>query len=44
MKKMSREMGEDFSGEEIDQMVDEAMEETKGGGEGAESEDPGDGV
>lgn len=41
MKKMSREMGEDFSGEEIDQMVDEAMDETKGGREGAGGESSG---
>ncbi len=40
MKKMSREMGEDLSSEEIDQMVDEAMEETKGGREGTESDKP----
>ena len=38
MKKMSREMGEDLSGEEIDQMVDGAMDEMKGGGEGAKGE------
>jgi len=38
MKKMSGEMGEDLSSEEVDQMVDEAMEETKGGRERAENE------
>jgi hypothetical protein len=31
MKKMGREIGEDVSNEEIDEMVDEAMAETDGG-------------
>ncbi len=38
MKKMSREMGEDLSNEEIDEMVDGAMEEASGGREGTESD------
>ncbi len=41
MKKMSREMGEDLSSEEVDQMVDEAMEESKGGRERSEGEKSG---
>jgi len=36
MKKMGREMGEDISDEEIEEMVDSAMDETGGGGGGAE--------
>jgi len=40
MKRMSREVGEDLSEEEIDQMVDETLEETKSGRDGAESDKP----
>jgi putative FmdB family regulatory protein len=36
MKKMGREMGEDFAGEDIDQLAEEAAAEAAGGG------DPGD--
>jgi putative FmdB family regulatory protein len=32
MKKMGREMGEDFAGEDIDQLAEEAAEEAAGGG------------
>jgi putative FmdB family regulatory protein len=35
MKKMGKEMGEDFSGEDIDQMAEEAAAEVASGGEGA---------
>jgi hypothetical protein len=33
MKKMGREMGEDFGGEDIDQLAEEAAQEAAGGGE-----------
>ncbi len=33
MKKMGKELGEDFSGEEIDQIAEEAAEEAGGGGD-----------
>lgn len=36
MKKMGKEMGEDFSGEDIDQMAEEAAAEAASGGEGSE--------
>ncbi len=36
MKKMGKELGEDFAGEDIDQLADEAAQEAAGGG------DPGD--
>lgn len=35
MKKMSHEMGEDFEGEDVDALIDEAMEEESGGGPAA---------
>jgi len=34
MKKMGRELGEDFGGEDIDQLAEEAAQEAAGGGEG----------
>ena len=34
MKKMSHEMGEDFEGEDVDSLIDEAMEEESKGGLG----------
>jgi putative FmdB family regulatory protein len=34
MKKMGKEMGEDFAGEDIDQLADEAAREASGGGDG----------
>lgn len=40
MKKMGREMGEDVSDAEIDEMVDEAMTGKGDGGEGTESGAP----
>jgi putative FmdB family regulatory protein len=33
MKKMGKELGEDFSGEDIDQLAEEAAQEAAGGGE-----------
>ena len=42
MKSMGREMGEDFGGEDIDQMVDEAMSEEHGAVAGEESDGAGD--
>jgi len=33
MKKMGREMGEDFAGEDIDQLAEEAAQEAAGGGD-----------
>ena len=36
MKKMGKELGEDFGGEDIDQLAEEAAQETAGGGEGGE--------
>jgi putative FmdB family regulatory protein len=33
MKKMGRELGEDFDGEDIDQLAEEAAQEAAGGGE-----------
>lgn len=33
MKKMGKELGEDFDGEDIDQIAEEAAEEAAGGGE-----------
>jgi len=39
MKAMSHEMGEDFEGEDVDAMIEEAMEEEAGGGP-AGSESP----
>lgn len=39
MKKMGREMGEDFAGEDIDQLAEEAAVEAGGGGN---PDDPGD--
>jgi hypothetical protein len=33
MKKMGKEMGEDFGGEDIDQLAEEAAQEAGGGGE-----------
>jgi len=37
MKKMSHEMGEDFEGEDVDAMIEEAMEEESKGGLGADT-------
>jgi putative FmdB family regulatory protein len=42
MKKMGREMGEDFAGEDIDQLAEEAAREAAGGGPPIGSEDDGD--
>jgi putative FmdB family regulatory protein len=39
MKKMGKELGEDFGGEDIDQLAEEAAQEASGGGT---SGDPGD--
>jgi len=36
MKKMGKELGDDFGGEDIDQLADEAAQETAGGGAGNE--------
>jgi putative FmdB family regulatory protein len=41
MKKMGKELGEDFAGEDIDQLADEAAQEAAGGGD---SGDPGSGT
>jgi len=44
MKKMGREMGEDFAGEDLDRLAEEAAMEAGGGGPsmgGADDEDPG---
>jgi putative FmdB family regulatory protein len=35
MKKMGKELGEDFGGEDIDRLAEEAAQETAGGGEAA---------
>jgi hypothetical protein len=35
MKKMGKELGEDFGGEDIDQLAEEAAQEAAGGGEAA---------
>jgi hypothetical protein len=40
MKKMGKELGEDFAGEDIDQLADEAAQEAAGGGDAG---DPGGG-
>ena len=45
MKKMGKEMGEDFAGEDIDQLAEEAAQEVAGGGDSSGSMDnsgPGD--
>jgi putative FmdB family regulatory protein len=36
MKKMGKELGEDFGGEDIDQLAEEAAQEAAGGGEAGE--------
>jgi putative FmdB family regulatory protein len=38
MKKMGREMGEDFGGQDIDQMAEEAAQEVAGGGPAPDSD------
>ncbi len=38
MKKMGKEMGEDFGGEDIDQIAEEAAQEAAGGGTGGSEE------
>jgi len=39
MKKMGRELGEDFGGEDIDQLAEEAAQEAAGGGEAPDQGD-----
>jgi putative FmdB family regulatory protein len=41
MKKMGKEMGEDFGGEDIDQLAEEAAQEAAAGGGTGESDDTG---
>jgi hypothetical protein len=41
MKKMGKEMGEDFAGEDIDQLAEEAAQEVAGGGVSSEPSDAG---
>ena len=38
MKKMGKEMGEDFGGEDIDQLAEEAAQEAAGAGDSGDSE------
>ena len=40
MKKMGKELGEDFGGEDIDQLAEEAAQEAAGGGETGEPGGP----
>ena len=40
MKKMGKELGEDFGGEDIDQLAEEAAQEAAGGGETGEQGGP----
>jgi len=42
MKKMGKEMGEDFAGEDIDQLAEEAAQEAAGGGSSPGTADGGD--
>ena len=42
MKKMGKEMGEDFAGEDIDQLAEEAAQEASGGGIGDTGDAPSD--
>ncbi len=42
MKKMGKEMGEDFAGEDIDQLAEEAAQEAAGGGDASGIADEGD--
>ncbi len=42
MKKMGKELGEDFGGEDIDQLAEEAAQEPAGGGESGEGGGSGD--
>jgi putative FmdB family regulatory protein len=41
MKKMGKEMGEDFAGEDIDQLAEEAAQESAAGGAGGDAGDAG---
>lgn len=41
MKKMGKELGEDFGGEDIDQLAEEAAQESAGGGGNMSDEDSG---
>ncbi len=42
MKKMGKELGEDFGGEDIDQLAEEAAQEAAGGGDSGDPTGPSD--